>query len=162
MPRLREIQTTRTRDGISGQDVQTAGTPAATRSRGIQILNMKGDSIINERDPFVRISSQDKIAVVHFLIVNHQIDVLALRKMTARHQHVSARLSGEKRKSADALRSEFLVHQCTEACLVLKSEALLAGLSPPSLTPVEIQLCMLLLGIRKRKAPFRSAAGKQK
>lgn len=81
--------------------------------------------------------------------------------MTARHQHVSARLSGETRKTADALRSEFLLHQCTEACLILKSEALLAGFSPESLTPVEVQLCMLLLGTRKRN-PFRSAVGKQK
>ncbi|KAJ6550252.1 hypothetical protein B0H19DRAFT_1074114 [Mycena capillaripes] len=87
MPRLREIQTSRMRDGIFGQDVQTA----------------------------------DKIAVVHLLIVNHQIDVLALRKMTARHQNVSARLSGEKRKSAAALRSEFLVHQFRSSAGWIKS-----------------------------------------
>jgi hypothetical protein len=79
--------------------------------------------------------------------------------MTQYHQHVSARESGKKRKSADTLRSEFLIHQCTEACLILKSEALLAGLSPPSLTPVEIQLCMLLLGTRKRKPAFRMQCG---
>lgn len=146
---------------MSGQDVQTAGLPAASRTRG-KILNMNADLILNERDPFVRLSLEDKIAVVHFLIVDHRIDVLDLRSMTARHKHVSSRLSGEKRKSADALRSEFLAHQCTEACLVLKSEALLAGLSPPSLTPVEIQLCLLLLGTRKRNTPFHSAAGRQR
>ncbi|KAJ7605502.1 hypothetical protein DFH06DRAFT_1252685 [Mycena polygramma] len=112
---------------------------------------------INKSDPFVSLSLEDKAAVVRFLIVDHQIDVLALRKMTARH-NVSSRLHGEQRKSADALRSEFLAHQCTEACLVLKSEALLAGFSPPSLTPVEIQHCMLILGTRKRNSSFPSAA----
>ncbi|KAJ7926595.1 hypothetical protein B0H13DRAFT_2653813, partial [Mycena leptocephala] len=112
IPRTRETPTSCTRDGMSGQDVQTAGLPAAARTRG-KMLNM---NILNERDPFVRLSLEDKIAVVHFLIVDHRIDVLALRSMTARHKHVSSRLSGEKRKSADALRSEFLAHQCTEAC----------------------------------------------
>ncbi|KAJ7925510.1 hypothetical protein B0H13DRAFT_1975078 [Mycena leptocephala] len=128
----------RTRDRISDQDVQP-GSPVAPRPRG-KILNMNADLILNEHDPFVRLASEDKFAVVHFLIVKHQIDVLALRKMTARHNGLSSRLSGETRKSADVLRSEFLTHQCTEACLILKSEALLAGLSPPSLTAVEIQL----------------------
>ncbi|KAJ7847314.1 hypothetical protein B0H13DRAFT_2092026 [Mycena leptocephala] len=147
----------RARDRISDQDVRP-GSPVAPRPRG-KILNMNADLILNEHDPFVRLASEDKIAVVHFLIVKHQIDVLALRKMTARHNGLSSRLSGETRKSADVLRSEFLTHQCTEACLVLKSEALLAGLSPPSLTAVEIQLCMLLLGTRKRHTPFPSTAG---
>ncbi|KAJ6587372.1 hypothetical protein B0H10DRAFT_1961436 [Mycena sp. CBHHK59/15] len=91
IPRTRETQTSRTRDGISGQDVQTAGTPAAPHTRGIQILKMDRDWIINERDPFVCISLQDKIAVVHFLVINHQIDVLALRKMTVRHQRALLR-----------------------------------------------------------------------
>ncbi|KAJ6578257.1 hypothetical protein B0H19DRAFT_1062776 [Mycena capillaripes] len=36
MPRLREIQTSCMRDGISGQDVQTAGTPAVPRSRAFK------------------------------------------------------------------------------------------------------------------------------
>ncbi|KAJ7023999.1 hypothetical protein C8F04DRAFT_1132628 [Mycena alexandri] len=149
--------TSRTRDGISDQDVRT-GSPVAPRTRG-KTVNMNADLMLNEHDPFVRLASEDKIAVVHFLIVKHQIDVLALRKMTARHNGLSSRLSGETRKSADVLRSEFITHQCTEACLVLKSEALLAGLSPPSLAGVEIQLCMLLLGTRKRHTPFPSATG---
>ncbi|KAJ6449064.1 hypothetical protein C8R45DRAFT_947607 [Mycena sanguinolenta] len=119
MPRTREIQTSRTRDGISGQDVEAAGMPAAPHTRGTQILYINGHWIANEHDPFVCISVQEKIAVVHFLVVNNQIGVLALKKMTVRHQHMSARVSGEKRKSADTLRSEFLVHKCTEACLVL-------------------------------------------
>ncbi|KAJ7656061.1 hypothetical protein DFH06DRAFT_1200053 [Mycena polygramma] len=131
-PHTREARTSRTRGGIS-------------------------NLVINKSDPFVSLSLQDKAAVLRFLIVDHQIDVLALRKMTARH-NVSSRLYGEKRKSADALRSEFLAHQCTEACLVLKSEALLAGFSPPSLTPVEMQHCMLILGTRKRNSAFPSAA----
>ncbi|KAJ7040171.1 hypothetical protein C8F04DRAFT_1084098 [Mycena alexandri] len=149
--------TSRTQDGISDQDVRT-GSPVAPRVRG-KTLNMNADLMLNEHNPFVCLASEDKIAVVHFLIVKHHIDVLALRKMTARHNGLSSRLSGETRKSADVLRSEFLTHQCTEACLVLKSEALLAGLSPPSLTGVEIHLCMLLLGTRKRHTPFPSAAG---
>ncbi|KAJ7027657.1 hypothetical protein C8F04DRAFT_1121901 [Mycena alexandri] len=140
---------------IHSQDVRT-GLPVAPRTRG-KTLNMNADSTLNEHDPFVRLASEDKIAVVHFLIVKHQIDVLALRKMTARHIGLSSRLSGETRKSADVLRSEFITHQCTEARLVLKSEALLAGLSPPLLTGVEIQLCMLLLGTRKRHTPFPTA-----
>lgn len=73
MPRSREIQTSRMRDGVSGQDARTAGKPAAPHSRGIQNLN------VNEHDPFVRISLHDKVAVVHCLIVNHKIDILALR-----------------------------------------------------------------------------------
>ncbi|KAJ7911407.1 hypothetical protein B0H13DRAFT_2009825 [Mycena leptocephala] len=121
----------RTRDRISDQDVRP-GSPVAP-----QILNMNADLILNEHDPFVRLASEDKIAVVHFLIVKYQIDVLALRKMTARHNGLSSRLSGETRKSADVLRSEFLTHQCTEACL----------------------LCMLLLGTRKRHTPFPRTAG---
>ncbi|KAJ7602751.1 hypothetical protein DFH06DRAFT_1311379 [Mycena polygramma] len=134
-PHMREARTSRTRGGIS-------------------------NLAINECDPFVRLSLQDKAAVVHFLIVDHQIDVLALRKLTARHSHLSSRLYGEKRKSANGLRSEFLAHQCTEACLVLKSEALLAGSCPPLLKPVEIQHCMLILGTRKRNSSFPSAARK--
>jgi hypothetical protein len=82
------------------------------------------------------------LSIIRF--VDHQIDVLALRKMTARRNHVSLRLYDEKRKSADVLHSEFLAHQCTEAYLVLKSEAVLAGLSLPSPTPVEMQLCILI------------------
>ncbi|KAJ7035201.1 hypothetical protein C8F04DRAFT_1099386 [Mycena alexandri] len=147
----------RTRDGISDQDVQT-GSPVAPRTRG-KTLNMNVDLMLNEHDPFGRLASEDKIAVTHFLIVKHQIDVLALRRMTARHNGLSSRLSGETRKSTDVLHSEFITHQCTEACPVLKSEALLAGLSPPSLTGVEIQLCILLLGTQKRHTPFPSAAG---
>ncbi|KAJ7609290.1 hypothetical protein DFH06DRAFT_1308963, partial [Mycena polygramma] len=112
--------------------------PHAREARTSRIRGGISNLAINERDPFVRLSLQDKAAVVHFLIVDHQIDVLALRKMTARHSHLSSRLSGEKR---NGLRSEFLAHQCTESCLVLKSEALLAGFCPPLLKPVEIQQC---------------------
>ncbi|KAJ7864136.1 hypothetical protein B0H14DRAFT_2736852 [Mycena olivaceomarginata] len=121
----------RTRDRISDQDVRP-DSPVAPRLRG-KILNMNADLILNnEHDPFVRLASEDKIAVVHFLIVKHQIDVLALRKMTARHNGLSSRLSGETRKSADVLRSEFLTHQCTEACLVLNTAG---SPSPPSPNP---------------------------
>jgi hypothetical protein len=118
MPRTREIQPPRTRDG-------------ASRTRGAQNLN--GDLIMVDDDPFVRICVQEKIAVVRFLIEIQIIPLLALRKMTVNHQHVCARESDEKRKSADTLCSEFLVHQCTGACLILRSEANLAGLNLPLL-----------------------------
>ena len=147
MPRTREVHTSRSRDGMSGQDVLAASTLAAPPP------NLNYDDLnINDDDPFVRISADEKIAVVRFLIHNQQIVLQALRVMTGRHQHVSLRDSNEKRKSADTLRSEFLAHECSEACLILRSEAMLVGLNPPLLTASEIQRCWLLLGSRKRKA----------
>ncbi|KAJ7025183.1 hypothetical protein C8F04DRAFT_1129530 [Mycena alexandri] len=50
--------------------------------------------------------------------------------MAARHMNMSSRESVEKWKSAKTLCTEFLVHRCVEACLILKSEALLCGLNP--------------------------------
>lgn len=61
-------------------------------------------------------------------------------------------------KSANALRTEFLVHQCTDVCLILKSEAAMAGLSPNPLSPSEPRERALILDLRseskskKRKA----------
>ena len=100
-------------------------------------LNDNFDILNTNDDPFVRISTNEKIAIVQ-LIVHYQQPVLqALRVMTGRHRYMSARDSNEVLKNADTLRSEFLAHKCSEACLILRSEARLGGLNPPLLTSNE-------------------------
>jgi hypothetical protein len=94
-------------------------------------------------------------SIVRFLVDEQRVPLAILRKMATRHMQIFARGSGEKRKSVEALHTEFLAHQCAEACLVLKSEAMLAGLSPKILSPTELQQCELSLGLwsnpQKRK-----------
>ncbi|KAJ7243107.1 hypothetical protein B0H12DRAFT_1074086 [Mycena haematopus] len=97
--------------------VATASTLAASPTPRTRGLN--DDDI---HDSFVRLAVHEKMSV-----------------MSARHQHMHVRGPSERtRKGADTLRAEFLAHQCTEACLVLKSEAMVAGFSAVSLSDTEI------------------------
>ncbi|KAJ7025226.1 hypothetical protein C8F04DRAFT_1129346, partial [Mycena alexandri] len=81
-------------------------------------------------DPFVLLTLNEKNGIVHSLVRDHRVALHTLRKMAARHMNMSSRESVEKWKSAKTLCTEFLVHRCVEACLILKSEALLCGLNP--------------------------------
>jgi hypothetical protein len=48
---------------------------------------------------FVRLNVHEKTAVVRFHVLNQCVALPVLRKMTARHQHMSKRESGETIKS---------------------------------------------------------------
>ncbi|KAJ6569011.1 hypothetical protein B0H19DRAFT_1065793 [Mycena capillaripes] len=84
-------------------------------------------------DPFVCLSVQDKTDVINFLVTNRR--------------HICPREPGVKRKSASTLRDEFLVHQCTEACLILGSEAMVAGFNGTALSPDKLRECALILNL---------------
>ena len=105
--------------------------------------------------PFARLDAREKMVVVRFFAVA-RVSVVLLREMTARHQRMSARDSSGRKKSADALRAEFLTHECTGSCLILMSEATAAGFNPMSLSLAEVRQCTMILDIRakskKRKA----------
>ncbi|KAJ7936502.1 hypothetical protein B0H13DRAFT_1853241 [Mycena leptocephala] len=103
-------------------------------------------------DPFVSLTADEKN--------NVRVPWAILRKMTARHAQISASESRTKLKSVEALRTEFLAHRCAEACLVLKSEAILAGLSPNLniLSLSELQQCELKLGLRSNPQKRKSTA----
>ncbi|KAJ7752395.1 hypothetical protein B0H14DRAFT_3166650 [Mycena olivaceomarginata] len=92
---------------------------------------LSNDCSVPLSDTFVRLIEHEKITV-----------------------HIYARDSDGKLKSADTLRAEFLAHQCTEFCLILRSEAALAGLSPIPLSPSELERCKSNLrpNPRKRKS----------
>ncbi|KAK6977611.1 hypothetical protein R3P38DRAFT_2581420, partial [Favolaschia claudopus] len=78
--------------------------------------------------------------------------------MAPYHSHIQLRDADSKLKIAQVLRAEFLSHQCTEACLIHRSEASLAGLDlERDLNNDEINQCKLSLSFqptsKKRKAP---------
>lgn len=73
--------------------------------------------------------------------------------MTTRHQHMRARDSSDKKKSADALRAEFFAHRCTESCLILMSEATVAGFSPMSLSIAEVRECTIMGPSPRKEKP---------
>ena len=64
--------------------------------------------------------------------------------MATRHTQISVR-DDQKDLSADKLRGAFNTHQCAEGCLILKSEAELAGFHPVILAASELQECKLYL-----------------
>jgi hypothetical protein len=115
---------------------------------------LSNDCSVPLSDTFVRLIEHEKITVVRFLIIHLHVALLTLRQMASRHQHIYTRDSDGKLKSADTLRAEFLAHQCTEFCLILRSEAALAGLSPIPLSPSELERCKSNLrpNPRKRKS----------
>ena len=115
-----------------GVDAVAACTLAATSrtrddtpcTRGIPDLNdnisLNDESLSSPlNDSFVRLVESEKNKVVKFLAVEKRVPVAVLRKMAPYHQGLRARMSSEKRKSADALRADFAMHQCTNTCLVL-------------------------------------------
>ncbi|KAK6972173.1 hypothetical protein R3P38DRAFT_3486146, partial [Favolaschia claudopus] len=108
---------------------------------------------------FVKLSLPDKNAVTNFLVVTAKVSADILRNMVPRHQSMAVRISGGKRKDAASLRADFGAHKCTEACLILESEALRAGFAgKPAINPTELQESSLVLNLRssnkKRKACF--------
>jgi hypothetical protein len=82
----------------------------------------------------VSLTLAEKSHVVRFLVVYHRVPVFNLRDMCSRHYNIETRLPNKKQKNAATLRSEFVTHECTDICLVLKSEAALAGIK--TTTPV--------------------------
>jgi hypothetical protein len=76
----------------------------------------------------VSLTLAQKSQVVHFLATEYCISVNALRSMCARHHAMQFRIPGQTRTNATDLHSEFLAHECTSNCLILRSEAALAGI----------------------------------
>jgi hypothetical protein len=98
----------------------------------------------NNSDPFVSLTISEKNSTVHFLVHDQHFPVDILRKMATRHAQISVR-EDQKKLSADNLRAAFDIHKCADACLILRSEAELAGLHPVNLAPNELQQCKLYL-----------------
>ncbi|KAF7333268.1 ATP-dependent DNA helicase [Mycena sanguinolenta] len=156
---------TRGGDAVAACTLADPFTPPPSRTR--DVINMNNDMNFDveppmnirersvasrdDRDPFVQMTLQEKKAVVCFLVRDQHVALPILRKMATRHQNMSPRGSGGTWKGADTLRTEFLDHQCIEACLILKSEALAAGLNAVSVVPDELQ--DRLSASKKRKAP---------
>jgi hypothetical protein len=101
-------------------------------------------------DPFVSLTTNEKNSIVRFLVHDQRVPLAILSKMATRHTQISVR-DGEKLTSVEDLRTKFLALQCAEACLILKSEAMLAGLHREILTPSELQQCKLYLRSNPRK-----------
>ncbi|KAK7061830.1 hypothetical protein R3P38DRAFT_2758182 [Favolaschia claudopus] len=113
------------------------------------------ESLNVETNSYSSLSLEEKRLVLQFLVVTRKASVKVLQQYGPRHQHMSLRIDG-KLKTAAVLRKDFESHQCTNACLVLQSEAIQAGIiGKPTLSPVEYQECALLLqfgsGRKKRK-----------
>jgi hypothetical protein len=104
----------------------------------------------NNSDPFVSLTISEKNSTVRFLVHDQRFPVHILRKMATRHAQISV-TQDQKKLSADNLRAAFDIHKCTDACLILRSEAELAGLHPVNLAPNELQQCKLNLRSNSRK-----------
>jgi hypothetical protein len=88
----------------------------------------------HNEDPFVSLTMEEKNNVLHSLLIDRRVAFTVLKKMASCHQNM---LVG--RKNAETLRAEFIAHRCTNACLILKSEAMSAGLLPRNfLSPSEL------------------------
>ncbi|KAK7046837.1 hypothetical protein R3P38DRAFT_2507512, partial [Favolaschia claudopus] len=110
-------------------------------------------------ESFIKLSLQEKNAVINYLVAISKVSADILRNMVPRHEGMAIRISGGKRKDAASLRADFGVHQCTKACLISESEAVRAGFAgKPALGPTELQESSLVLNLRsankKRKASF--------
>ncbi|KAJ7706710.1 hypothetical protein B0H17DRAFT_1125561 [Mycena rosella] len=138
-------------------DAVAACTLAALPPRTRGVLNPNDNDVINVELP-MNGSVPNDVPALSVYSPDHDFFVrLNAHEKTA--VHMSKRESGETMKSANTLRTEFLVHHCTDVCLILRSEAAVAGLHPDSLSPGEFQECALILDLRseseskKRKAP---------
>jgi hypothetical protein len=76
----------------------------------------------------VALNVAEKSEVVFRLIMNDCDTLNALRDMCTRHQSISVRTSEMNYTAKRELHKLFLEHECTLNCLVLRSEAELAGL----------------------------------
>ncbi|KAK7062097.1 hypothetical protein R3P38DRAFT_2403884, partial [Favolaschia claudopus] len=101
---------------------------------------------------FIQLSLYEKDSVVRFLVVTSRSTVLALRNMIARHENMSRLTPERKEKNAANLQIEFGNHRCTKACLILRSEAIRAGItSAPVITATDFQEASLILKLRSGK-----------
>ncbi|KAK7020418.1 hypothetical protein R3P38DRAFT_3358391 [Favolaschia claudopus] len=100
-------------------------------------------------ESFIKLSLQEKNAVINYLVAISKVSADILRNMIPRHEGMAIRISGGKRKDAASLRADFGVHQCTKACLISESEAVRAGFAgKPALDPTELQESSLVLNLR--------------
>jgi hypothetical protein len=114
---------------------------------------------VTSSDYPVALDLTEKSEVVFRLITNESgPSAESLRDMCTRHQSISSRCPEVNRISMVTLRKSFLDHECTLNCLVLKSEAELAGLpTEVPLDPDVVKICVRELARFNRK---RNSASK--
>ncbi|KAK6966443.1 hypothetical protein R3P38DRAFT_2816311 [Favolaschia claudopus] len=123
-------------------------------------LNSAAEMSVDQRnvgDPYVRLDLAEKRTVVQYFAVTRNASAKVLRQWVPRHQHMSRRTSDRQEKKSAVLRNDFATHECTNSCLVLKSEADQGGSRGKcSLSATELQKCALMLNLyskgEKRKA----------
>jgi hypothetical protein len=90
--------------------------------------------------------------VLHSLIYEHRVGIIVLQEMCTRHLNLNSRDCNSKYKASTTLRAEFISHKCTDACLVLRSEAALAGIVTEScVSDNELTKSNLVLSSPSRK-----------
>ncbi|KAK7006405.1 hypothetical protein R3P38DRAFT_2647059, partial [Favolaschia claudopus] len=130
-------------------------------------LNIGGPTVRHIADPYVSLSLEDKVAVVRFLAVTRNASIKVLQQCVPRHQNLSRRTADRQEKKAAELRRDFESHQCTNSCLILRSEAIQAGINGKRiLSSTELQECSLVLNLyakgKKRKHPVAEGQSQKK
>jgi hypothetical protein len=112
-----------------------------------------GDTNGIMRDDYpVTLNVVEKYEVVCQLALNDLMTVVMFRNICTRHQGMSARTSEQTLVRKHKFQQQFLNHECTANCLVLRSEAKMADLpTDVPLYPAEVRDCVYELAKVKRK-----------